>query len=176
MVLALTKDDDRNMQEKMEKHMIGDLAGLGYNAVSSIDEYGPKAFRNMTEEQAVDKIKSDGVDAVITIVLLNVDKETRFYPGHPRYVSSDYYHQDFERYFRTMRNRIDDGGYYVSNTRYSWESNLYDMSDRHLLYSVQTQSFDPVSSESLGHEYGKMIIKNMEKAKLLEKQTPLKAF
>jgi hypothetical protein len=176
MVLAMTREEDRAMQEKMEKHMIGDLQVMGYNAVSSLDEYGPRAFRNMTEEQAVEKIKSDGIDAVITIVLLNIEKETRYYPGHPRYASSDYYHQDFTRYFRAMRDRIYDFGYYVSNTRYSWESNLYDLSDRNLLYSVQTDSFDPVSAENMGHEYGKMVIKNMAKAKLLEKQPPLKAF
>ena len=39
MVLAMTREDDRAMQEKMEKHMIGDLQGMGYNAISSLEEY-----------------------------------------------------------------------------------------------------------------------------------------
>jgi hypothetical protein len=36
-----------------------------------------------------------------------------------------------------------------------------------LVYSVQTESFDPGSSESLGHEYGKLIVGNMVQNKVL---------
>jgi hypothetical protein len=35
------------------------------------------------------------------------------------------------------------------------------------VYSVQTQSFDPGSSESLGHEYGQLIVKDMVKKNIL---------
>jgi hypothetical protein len=43
---------------------------------------------------------------------------------------------------------------------------------------VQTQSFDPANSESLGHEYGQMIVKNMISQHVLQdmKNLPPKAF
>ena len=44
------------------------------------------------------------------------------------------------------------------------------MGTKDLLYSVQTESFDPNSSESLGHEYGKLIVENMVKKNALAKQ------
>lgn len=176
LVLALIREEDRSLQEKMEQHLVGDLNDLGYNAVSSLQEYGPKAFKNLSEEEAVNKIKNSGVDGVITIVLLKLDKEKNYYPGHPRYWPSDYYNQGFARYYTTMRNLVQDPGYYQVNTRYSWESNFYDFKSQDLLYSVQTQSFDPISAESLAHEYGRMIVKKMKKDNILEKQKELKAF
>ena len=53
MVLGLIREVDRSMQQNMENHMVGDLKELGYNAVSSLQEYGPKAFDKMEEEAAV---------------------------------------------------------------------------------------------------------------------------
>jgi hypothetical protein len=50
------------------------------------------------------------------------------------------------------------------------------MDSKQLVYSVQTQSFDPSSSEILAHEYGKLIVSNMVKNKVLTQTSPLKAF
>jgi len=47
---------------------------------------------------------------------------------------------------------------------------LYDLTSKELLYSVQTQSFDPASSELLAHEYGKMIVANMVKKAVISKK------
>jgi hypothetical protein len=78
-----------------------------------------------------------------------------------------------------MYHRIYEAGYFVTDTKYFWESNLYDMSDQHLVYSVQTQSFDPASSGNPGHEYGRLIVKNMVKSNIMVKNAadlPGKAF
>lgn len=55
--------------------MVGELRNLGYDATCSCDEYNPKTFENMTEEQALAKLKSSGVDAVLTVVLLDKTQE-----------------------------------------------------------------------------------------------------
>ncbi|HEY8894521.1 MAG TPA: hypothetical protein VIM79_06885, partial [Niastella sp.] len=69
-----------------------------------------------------------------------------------------------------MYNRVYGPGYYVTNTKYFWESNLFDVASKELIYSVQTESFDPASSESLAHEYGKLIVKDMVKHQLLTRK------
>jgi hypothetical protein len=178
MVLGLIREADRTLQVNMENHMVGDLRGLGYNAVSSFQEYGPKAFDNMNEESAIDKLKTNGVDAVLTIVLLDKQKESKYYPGNIYYSPYGYYYNRFWGYRTTLYQRIYEPGYYVTNTKYFWESNFYDMSTQKLVYSVQTQSFDPITSESLGHEYGQMIIQDMVKSNIVQKvsEIPGKAF
>jgi len=176
LVLALIRENDRSIQENMENHLVGDLKELGYNAVSSLREYGPKAFGQMDEEAAIDKLKNSGVDAVITIVLLDKKKESRYVPGDLYFSPYGYYYNRFWGYRTVLYRRIYEPGYYVTDTKYFWESNLYDMSTQKLVYSVQTRSFDPASSESLGHEYGRMIVKNMLKENILLSKGTVKPF
>jgi hypothetical protein len=162
LVLGLIKESDRSIQEKMENHFVGDLQTLGYNAVSSLKEYGPKAFDKMGEAAAIEKLKNSGVDAVLTIVLLDKEKERQYIPSN--------YGNRFWGYHNDLYMRIYQPGYYVINTKYFWESNFYEMSSQKLLYSVQTKSFAPDNAESMGHEYGKMIVKNMVKQHIIQPQ------
>lgn len=170
MVLGLIRDQDRSICEYMEKHFVDDLKGLGYSAVSAQAEFGPKAFENMCEKDAVDKIRSSGADAVITIVLLDKSKEQYYVPAQRQNLPRSVYYRRFGGYYTTIFDRIYTPGYYVTDTKYFWESNLYDMNTKDLVYSVQTESFDPNSSESMGHEYGKLIVENMVKKNVLIKQ------
>ncbi|WP_156123606.1 hypothetical protein [Flavihumibacter sp. ZG627] len=74
----------------------------------------------------------------------------------------------FWGYYRTIYDRVYTPGYYTSTTKYFWETNLYDLSDMSLIYSTQTESFDPESSERLGHEYGKLIISDLTSKNVLK--------
>lgn len=170
MVLGLIREADRTIQENMENHLVNDLKDLGYNAVSSLKEYGPKAFDEMTEEAALAKLKNSGVDAVITIVLLDKEKEKKYVPGNTFYSPYGYYYNRFWGYRNTLYRRIYEPGYYVTTDKYFWESNFYEMNTQKLVYSVQTKSFDPANSESMAHEYGQLIIKDMLKYNVVKKQ------
>jgi len=173
VVLGLIRESDRSLREKMEEHLVGDLKDLGYNAVCSCDEYNPKAFENMSEEQAISKLLNSGVEAVLTIVLLDKTRERYYLPGRVQYSPYSIYYDRFWRYSRTMYDRIYSDGYYTIDTKYFWESNFYDLGANQLLYSAQSQSFDPSSKETLGHEYGQMIVKNIVQKNILFSQKEL---
>lgn len=170
VVLGLIRDADRTVREKMEQHMVGDLKELGYDAVCSCEEYNPKAFEGLSEKEAITKLRNSGVDAVVTVTLLDKQKEKYYVPG--RITNSPYYvhHNSFYGYYQTINERIYSPGYYVTDTRYFWESNFYDLVSNSLLYSAQSQSFEPASTESLSHGYGQMIVKDMIKNKVLANQ------
>jgi len=170
MVLGLIQEKDRSLRERMEQHFVGDLADLGYTAVSSLQEYGPKAFDGLDEKAAIEKIKNSGVDAVITIVLLGKKKEQKYVTG--QYEPKD----NFWDYVGMQNARIYQPGYYITDTRYFWESNFYEMNNMSLLYSAQTRSFSPSSRESMSHEYGQLIVKNMEKKNILQQQKKTEYF
>lgn len=170
VVVGLIRDADRTVREQMEQHIVGDLKDLGYDAVCSCDEYNPKAFEGMSENDAISKLRNSGVDAVLTITLLDKTKERYYVPGRVYYSPYRVYQNRFYGYSRTMYQRIYSEGYYVENTKYFWESNFYDLESNQLLYSAQSQSFDPVSKESLSHEYGQMIVKDMVKNNVLVDQ------
>lgn len=172
MVLGIIREADRNVRIQMESHLVQDLKDLGYNAFSAYDQYGPKMFQNMTEEQANKKLAKDDVDAVLTIVLLDKQKERYYVPRTVIYSPYVTYHNRMWGYYSSLQNRIEEPEYYQVTTKYFWESNFYDLSQGKLLFSVQTQSFEPSSAGDLAHEYGQKIVQSMVKNDILQKQQP----
>lgn len=168
MVLGLMNVPDRTFREKMEEHLAEDLKLLGYNAVCACEEFDPKAFNNMTEEAAINKLKSKDIDAVLTVVLLDKQRERKYVPANMFYSPYGYYYDHFWGYRSALYYRIYEPGYYISNTKYFWESNLYDMATQKLVYSAQTQSFNPGNADIMAGEYSKLIVKDMEKHNVLQ--------
>lgn len=168
MVVGIIAGSDWALREKMETHLVGDLAAKGYEAFSAIKVYGPKNFENLKEAEVLDKLSGLGVDAVVTIVLLDKDRERYYVPGKVFYSPYTIYQRNFWGYYTTIYERIYTPGYYQVNTRYFWESNFYDLRNRNLLYAVHTESFDPDSMDALAHEYGLLIVNNMAKKGVLK--------
>ena len=170
LVLGLLREKEQALRKKMEEHIVGDLRNLGYDAICSCEEYSEKAFDSLKEEQALQKLSGSGIEAVLTIVLLDKTKERYYVPGRVNYTPYHIYYREWWGYYSTMYDRIYEQGYYAEDTKYFWESNLYDLTTKGLLYSVQTQSFDPSSAESMSHEYGKLIVNDMVRKGVLSSQ------
>ena len=75
LVLGLLREKDIALRAKIEEHIVVDLRNLGYDATCSCIEYSPKTFENVNEEQAIKKLTGGGIDAVLTVVLLDKTKE-----------------------------------------------------------------------------------------------------
>ena len=175
IVLGLIHDRDRTLREQMEQSLAAHLRGQGQDAVCACDLYGPKEFDRLTEAEALSKLSNSGVDGVLTIVLLDKERERYYAPGQIQYTPYGFYYDRFWGYSRTLYGRIYSPGYYTTNTRYFWESNLYDLSDGKLIYSAQSQSFEPSTSERLGKEYGKLIVDDiLDKGVVIVSSTPSK--
>src|SRR6476620_3193386 len=95
MVVGVMREKDRAIREKMENHLVGDLKELGYNAFSSLQEFGPKGLDVTNEDQMNDKLRSDSVDAVLTIVLLDKEKQRYYEPGRALYTPYGMYYNRF---------------------------------------------------------------------------------
>jgi len=161
LVLGLIRDRDRSIRENMEKHLAQDLKSKGFEVLTAYEEFGPKAFEGLKEQEALQQLRNNQIDAVITVVLLDKERERNYYNSYFYYSPFFYYYNNFWGYQMMMNSRIYQPGYYVTDTRYFWESNLYDLNSGQLLWSVQTQSFDPSSTERMAHEYGEKITEDL---------------
>jgi hypothetical protein len=170
MVIGIIRESDRSIRERMEAHIVGDLTNLGYEAISAYEKFGPKAFEGLTEKETLDQLHVEGIDGVLTVVLLDKKKERYYIPSHmvntPYVMTQDH----FWGYYQSLISRVYMPGYFEESQRYFWESNLYDLASNKLLYSVQTQSFAPTSTEQLAHQYGEKIVRIMVKNKVLKLQ------
>lgn len=168
MVLGIIKEKDRTLREGLENELVSGLKAQGYDAQSALQEYGPKAFAKLSEEEIADKLKNSGYDAVLTTVLLDKTKDKNYTAGNTSYQPAGVYR--FGRYYTTVYDRVYTPGYYTVSTNFFLESNFYDTKSGDLVYSVQSKALDPSSSAVLSNDYAKMVIKDMKKKDVIGKK------
>ena len=167
MVFGIIKEKDRTLREELENALVSELKAKGYDASSALQEYGPKAFSRLTEDEIADRLKNSGYDAVLTTVLLDKSKEQNYTPGNTRYRPAGIYR--FGRYYTTVYDRVYTPGYYTTSTNFFLESNFYDTNTGDLIYSVQSKAFDPSSAATLGNDYANTVIRDMKKKGIIGK-------
>lgn len=168
MVAALLPDRNRDLQKSMEKQLVDELKSKGIQAVSAYKLYGPK-YLPQDEHKAINKLQESGVDGFLTIVLLDKNKEQNYNSGYSQIEPVGYY-RNWYGYYRTVYGRVYTPGYYTTQTKYYWESNLYDVPGEKLIYSAQSESFDPSSVNKLASDYSVKLINDMTKQGLVAKR------
>lgn len=157
----------RSLRLSFEEHLVNDLKEMGYKAISSTDAYGIKSFIGKTEDEIIQILKTGGYDAVITTTLLDISKEQNYVRGHMDYWPGGIYYSRFGRYYSYWHNRVYAPGYFIINTNYIIESNLFDIEDDKIIFSAQTESMDPSSIDNLAHRISKSILKSMHEKRVL---------
>ena len=132
------------------------------------NSYGPK-YLPQDEHKAVNKLQESGVDGFLTIVLLDKNKEESYNPGYSQIEPVGYY-RNWYGYYRTVYGRVYTPGYYSTQTKYYWESNLYNVPGEKLVYSAQSESFDPSSVNQLANDYSGKLINDMMKQGLVARK------
>ena len=161
LVLGIIREKDIRLRMQMEGYLVDALKARGFNAVSAYTLYGPKMFGNKDEETVLGQLRNSGINEVFTIALLDHARERNFQPG------GLYPYSPFWGYYNYWYGQIYNPGYISVTTKFYWESNLYDVASKRLLYSVQSQSSDPSSAGAMGKDYSKAIMKNMTKQGLI---------
>ena len=94
------------VEVQIRSKRMDEIAEKGYAAVSSLKEYGPRSFENMKEAEVIGQLRNSGVDAVLTIVMLDKQRERYYIPGRVYYTPYIVYHRRFWGYYSTMYDRI----------------------------------------------------------------------
>jgi hypothetical protein len=180
MVVGVVKDSPIAIGEQMETHLVNDLKDNGFIAVSALAEFGKGGLANLEQEETYIKLCNRGIDAVITVALLDRKKEKVYVPGRVKYYSNLYYYNRIWNYSVIQADLLSGEGEYEESVQYFWETILFDLQTLSPVYTVQTKSFDPLSLNSMAHEHGKMIVAKMLENKILIPPVvdtiPLKAF
>ena len=172
LVIGIIKDSSISLRKQMEKHLADDLKIAGYNAVTALEEFGKGGLENLEQEQTYTKLCSEGIDAVITIALLDRKKEKFYVPAQVKYYSNLYYYNRIWNYNSIQADLTSSKDSYEESTQYLWETILFDLQTLSPVYTVQTKTFDPSSLREMGHEHGKLIVSKMLKDKILSSDHP----
>jgi hypothetical protein len=107
-------------------------------------------------------LKSNNIDGVMIISLLDAQKETTYVPGSVTYAPG-YYGRPYYGYYGARYGAIYDPGYYSTTTSYFIECNAYRLSDEKLVYSCQTKSVDPSSLDKFAYDFSRLIVQDLTK-------------
>lgn len=172
LVLAVANDTDRVLASKMEDHFAQDLKEMGYYSIAANKIYPAGTFIKGDSARAITAINGKNFDAVFTMVLLEKGKERFYTPGRITDREQNMNSSRFERYINAVNERLYTPASYDEQTKYIWESNFYDLTNKQMLYSSRTRSFEYASSTVLAHTFAELLANDLVKRKIFSKPPP----
>jgi hypothetical protein len=162
-VVALTP----NMESRatVEEAVAGQLRAKGIKAYATFNTFpfaakiGELDFDKATIEQKIrEKINDNHFDALMTIVLLDKQKEQRYVEGTSISLAAPVYGYPYYGYYSYAYTTVYSTGYYTTATTYFLETNLYDVASEKLVYTAQTKTEDPSSIEKGADNFASTIV------------------
>ncbi|SFD33836.1 hypothetical protein SAMN05518672_1011701 [Chitinophaga sp. CF118] len=169
MVVALVPKQERKLRVLMEDNLVSELRKEGYNAVSAFATYGPDdALGKGDEKAALNKFRNSEVAQVMTVALVDKSRQKSYTPGYG--YPYPYYGGFSPYYYRGWYGGMYGGpGYYQVNVKYQWETNLYDLNEKKLLYNAEINSVDPPTAYRQAYLYAREIVRDLQKQQLIAK-------
>ncbi len=137
----------------------------GIHAVKSYEVFGPNfPKQSTTDEEIIAKIKEVGCDAVFTTALVDVQSETRYVPGSTMYAPYPAYgyYGSFGGYYSHSA-YIYEPGYYTEDQTYFLESNLYDTENGEIVWSVQSEAYNPTNASNASRQYAALLFDKLKR-------------
>lgn len=154
--------------EKM--NAAGIKAVPSYNTFPFAGKIGELGFDQETVQRKIkEKINENGMDAVLTITLLDKTKEERYVEGTSISLAAPVYSYPYYGYYSYAYGTVYSSGYYTTSTTYFIESMLYDVAAEKLIWTAQTTTIDPSSIDKEAANYATLIVNDMLAKKVVAK-------
>jgi len=168
-VVVLSPNSTANYD--IESQMANTLIARGFKVVRSTDIFPPKfsITKDMTREQLTESIAKKGCDAVLVLALLDSKTVESYSPGTV-YAPVNYgYYGSFYGYYNYYYPVVYSPGYYSYDKTFYLETNLYDLGNDKLLWSVQSEARNPSSIDDWFKKYSVMLINHLKSKGLNQK-------
>jgi len=160
-VFVSALNENTSIKQEVETSMANYLGSKGIATVKSSDAFPPEfhsSGADKDENAVISKIRETNCDAILTIALVNKQTETRYVPGsggvYPYGVG---YYGTFGAYYGYGYGSFYSPGYYTTDKIYYLETNLYDANTEKLVWSAQSQTYNPPNLDSFLDSYKKAI-------------------
>lgn len=165
-IAALTKEV--STKQSVESGLETLLQQKGLTVEKSVDVF-PPTFTTQTGQQrqmVMSQIQRTNADGILTVALLRRETESHYVPGGGGYWNPGLrygYYNNFWSYYNNWYPQIYSPGYYDQTKVYYIETNLYNAKTEELIWTAQTRTYDPTSTESFLKGYVNAIYDRMVK-------------
>lgn len=161
----------------IENELAERLGEAGVKATKSQESFPPTFNQGMPDrETLMGAVRGSATDAILTVTVLRKESETRYVPGSYRYEPWPRYgyYGNFWGYYSYWYPYTYEPGYYTEDRIYFLETNLYDGATEELVWSAQSETYNPSSVTDFSKNFAKTITERMRKDGLL-KTAPISA-
>jgi hypothetical protein len=159
MVMALTHDT--RAKAIVENDMEAALSKRSVIVSKSLDVFGPNFSKDILKEEMLMKVKHTGADAILTVSLINRENRTRYVPGYAGFVPG------FWGYYSYWYPTVYSPGYYTQDRIYYIESNLYDVVTDDLIWTAESETYNPSSLTGFSKDLASILVEKLMKDKIL---------
>jgi len=168
-VMVMAQSDAASFD--IEDRMAETFASRGRKSVvsSSVFPAQLSAAESLTRDQMVEAINRTGCDAVFIIAVLDVLSVETYNPGTAYYPMNYGMYGSYYGYYNHYYPQVYSPGYYSTDKTYYIETNFYDIASDQLLFSIQSEAYNPSSLDSWFKEYSYNLIKELKSEGLITK-------
>ncbi|MGL1885549.1 MAG: hypothetical protein OCD76_03450 [Reichenbachiella sp.] len=162
--------DNEGKATLFEVTMVDAFKSQGIEAISSSIQYGAIAS-NEDPDKKIQKLLDDGIDAVLTIAVVDKNTETVYNQGATYSVPS--YGRTYRGYSYRTTSTVQEPGYYTQETTYLLETNFYALEEAGdedltpLVWSAQSEESEPSNAKKFNQKYCELIITQMKEDGIL---------
>ncbi|MEN9686024.1 MAG: hypothetical protein RLZZ28_1810 [Bacteroidota bacterium] len=172
-IFILVMSADLEARSMLENDLAKIAGEKGYKTVKSIDVMAPtlQDSKLPSKETIVAKVKESGCDAVFIASLLKKDESVRYTPGQEAYSVQPYYtwSGNYIGYYSHWQPTVSTASYYTQEKAYFMQSNLYETASQEIMWSVQSQVFDPKNIGKFSKSYTSTLVGQLSQEGLLKK-------
>lgn len=153
------------VRQQVENDLQAQLQKQGIKAVKSIDIFPPSASSRTGPDvnEILDKVKANGYDGILTVAVVDEERETRYIPGNYTYapITRFGWYGRFSGYYSYWSPIMYDPGYYTEDKVYFLEANLYDSQTENLVWSAQSTSYNPSNLQKASQAFAQVTVERM---------------
>ena len=159
-VLVIGVTDREAVRRSFESKFVKQLEAAGVKAFSSADVLSIPADKKLAKEEIMAAVNKVNADAVIVTRLIGVNKEEAYNPPVT-------YYRNYYGYYGYGYDYIQQPGYYSTYTLVLLETNLYDAKSEKLIWSGQSETWNPESEKQISDEVIGAITKDLREKGLI---------
>lgn len=165
IVLSPSKETSFSVEDRMA----GIIASRGQKYVLSSAVFPPNIAisEDFTREQMAEAIGRTGCDAVFVIALLDIQTVETYQPGRAYYPMNYGMYGSYYGYYNYYYPQVYSQGYYTSDKTYYIETNFYDLATDNLLWSIQSEAYNPSSLDSWFDTYSRNLLNELKSEGLI---------
>lgn len=156
--------DNQAAKATIESDIAAAATARGLKAVKSGDVFAPNFTRQPgpSRTEMMEKIRQQGCDGIFTLAVLDKQSETRYVPGSVNYSPFMGYSGGFYGYYSYWQPTLYSPGYYTTDKTYFFEANLFDASNEQLVWSMQSEAYNPNKISKFSRDYTQLLVGKMK--------------